>query len=94
MQTNSASQPNSGTNRNLIIGIIIAIVLCCCCIVTGIVGYYGYQAYVQAQQVVEDLQDFEVPTAFPNSADPNNPAPEFDLSGEIPEGGLAEIKLV
>ena len=88
METNPTPQPTSGTNRNLIIGIVIAIVLCCCCAVTAVAGYYGYQAYVQAQQVVQDLEDFEIPTAIPG--DPNNPAPEFDLSGDIPEGGLAD----
>ena len=86
MEINPTPQPNSGTNRNLIIGIVIAIVLCCCCAITAVAGYYGYQAYVQTQQLVQDFEDFEIPIP----GDPNQPVPEFDVSGDIPEGGLAD----
>lgn len=89
MEINPTPQPNSGKNRNLIIGIVIAIVLCCCCAITAVAGYYGYQAYVSAQQLAQDFENFEVPIpGDPNN--PNEPAPEFDFSGDIPEGGLAD----
>lgn len=84
------------SNRNVIIGVVIALVLCCCCLVTGVGGYYGYQAYVTAQQAVEDIENFEVPvlpTDVPfNPADPNSTeiAPNLDFSGEVPAGGLAD----
>lgn len=87
-------QPKS--NRNLIIGIVVAVVLCCCCVVTGVGGYYAYQTYVAAQQAVEDLQNLdipEIPTDVPfNPLDPNSTAvaPEFDFSGDMPSGGLAD----
>lgn len=45
------------SNRNLIIGVVMAIVLCCCCLVSAVAGYYGYQAYVKAQQVVDQFDD-------------------------------------
>jgi hypothetical protein len=83
-------------NRNVIIGVVVAIVLCCCCLVTGVGGYYGYQAYVVAQQAVEDIQNLdipEIPTDVPfNPLDPNSTetAPEFDFSGDVPVGGLAD----
>jgi hypothetical protein len=100
METNMPPEPQTGPskNRNLIIGVVIAIVLCCCCLVTGIGGYYMYQGYVQAQQAIDDFQNFEIPE-FPTSVpfDPNDPNsgtedPDFgfDLSGEVPEGGLAD----
>lgn len=81
-------------NRNVIIGVVVAVVLCCCCLVTGIGGYYGYQAYVAAQQAVEDIQNFEipeVPTDVP-FVDPNGDPviPDFDTSGALPEGGLSD----
>lgn len=94
METNQVPQVEQPkNNRNLIIGIVIAVVLCCCCVVTGVAGYYGYQTYVAAQQAVEDLQNFEIPTDVPfNPADPNSTVevPEFDFSGEVPSGGLAD----
>ncbi|WKZ34682.1 MAG: hypothetical protein QY332_13760 [Anaerolineales bacterium] len=98
MQANSPPQSGSGTNRNLLIGIVVAVVLCCCCAVTAAGGYYGYQGYVRAQQTFEEFQNFEIPE-FPTSVpfdpnDPNsgadNPLPGFDLSGDVPEGGLAD----
>lgn len=88
MEINPTPQPNTGKNRNLIIGIVIAIVLCCCCAATAGAGYYGYQAYLEAQQFTQDLEDFEIPVPIPG--DPNQPVPEFDVSGDIPEGGLAD----
>ncbi|HCR71057.1 MAG TPA: hypothetical protein DIW23_06405 [Anaerolineae bacterium] len=97
METNTTSQPASGTNRNLIIGIVIAIVLCCCCAITAVAGYYGYQTYLEAQRIAQDLQEFEIPQEFltpipGDPFDPNQPTPSFDLdvSGEIPSGGLAD----
>lgn len=73
------------SNRNLIIGIVIAVVLCCCCVVTAAGGYYGYQAYVAAQQAVQQFDDIEIPTGIP--FDPNQ-LPE--VTGEVPQGGLAD----
>ena len=93
METNPTPQTNSGTNRNLIISIVIAIVLCCCCAITAVAGYYGYQAYVEAQKVVQDIQDFEIPTPIPGDPfDPTQPTPSFDLGNDIPEGGLGTSK--
>jgi hypothetical protein len=102
MEINSTPEPQAGSskNRNLIIGIVIAVVLCCCCLVTGAGGYYMYQGYVQAQQTLEEFQNFEIPE-FPTAMpfDPNNPGsenedftiPEFDFGGEqLPEGGLTD----
>jgi hypothetical protein len=94
MQTNSspAPQPGSGSNRRLIIGIVVVLLLCCCLAVTGVAGYYVYQGYVAAQQAVEDLQNIEIPTGIP--FDPSDPSsegiPGFDVSGQAPEGGLAD----
>ncbi|MEN9564439.1 MAG: hypothetical protein RIR73_2683 [Chloroflexota bacterium] len=94
MESNPIPQTTAPkNNRNVIIAVVVAVVLCCCCVVTGIGGYYAYQTYVAAQQAVEDLQDFEIPTDVPFvPVDPNgNPViPEFDTSGEIPVGGLAD----
>jgi hypothetical protein len=89
-------QAGTNKNRNLIIGVVI-VVLACCCLVTGIGGYYMYQGYVQAQQAMEEFQNFEIPefpTAIPfDQTDPNsesNPIPGFDFSGDVPAGGLAD----
>lgn len=93
METNPVPQTEQKSNRNLIIGIVVALVLCCCCVVTGVGGYYAYQTYMAAQQAVEDLQNFEIPTDVPfNPVDPGSTegAPEFDFSGEVPSGGLAD----
>lgn len=86
METNQVPQKEPKSNRNVIIGVVVAVVLGCCCLMTVIGGYYGYQAYVAAQQAVEDIQDFEIPTDVPFiPGDPN-----FDTSGDIPAGGLAD----
>lgn len=80
-------------NRNTILIVVGVVVLCCCCIVVGVGGYYGYQTYVAAQQAVEDLQNFEIPTDVPFvPVDPNGDPviPDFDTSGQIPVGGLAD----
>ena len=80
-------------NRNVILIVVAVVVLCCCCIVVGVGGYYGYQAYVAAQQAVEDIQNFEIPTDVPFvPVDPNGTPviPDFDTSGELPAGGLAD----
>lgn len=80
-------------NRNVILIVVAVVVLCCCCVVVGVGGYYGYQAYVAAQQAVEDIQDFEIPTDVPFlPVDPNGTPgiPNFDTSGDIPAGGLAD----
>ncbi|NWF64083.1 MAG: hypothetical protein HXY38_07235 [Chloroflexi bacterium] len=86
--------PAPKSNRNIIIGVVAALILCCCCLVTGVGGYYGYQAYVAAQQAVEDIQNFEIPeipTDVPFVDPSGTPiVPEFDTSGEIPAGGLAD----
>ncbi len=94
METNAVPQSaEPKNNRNLIIGIVVAVVLCCCCVVVGVGGYYGYQAYVAAQRVVEDVQNFDIPTDVPFiPVDPNGTpvVPNFDTSGEAPTGGLAD----
>ena len=84
--TPSSEAPKS--NRNLIIGVVIAVVLCCCCVVTGAAGYYGYQAYITAQQAVQQFDDIEIPN-IPSDIplDPNNRPTEF---GEVPQGGLSD----
>lgn len=78
------------SNRNLIIGVVIAIVLCCCCLVSAVAGYYGYQAYVKAQQVVDQFDDLNLPV------DPNNPnGPQIDIpldTGLLPQGGLTDTE--
>ena len=84
--TPSPEAPKS--NRNLIIGVVIAVVLCCCCVVTGAAGYYGYQAYVKAQEAVQQFDNIEIPeipTDIP--FDPNNLPTEM---GDTPQGGLAD----
>ncbi|MBN8656731.1 MAG: hypothetical protein J0M11_13430 [Anaerolineae bacterium] len=94
MESNPIPQTTAPkNNRNMIIAVVVAVVLCCCCVVTGVGGYYGYQAYVVAQQTVEDIQNLEIPTDVPFvPVDPNGDPviPEFDTSGEIPAGGLAD----
>ncbi len=99
METNPVIQPEPKNNRNLIIGVVVAIVLCCCCVVTGVGGYYGYQAYLAAQQTVQDIQNIEIPDIqdIPTDvpfvpSDPNSTAvaPQFDMTGEMPSGGLAD----
>jgi hypothetical protein len=92
---NPGPQAGSGNNRKLIIGVIVAVVLGCCCLVTGVGGYYAYQAYVQTQQALEEFQNFEIPE-FPTSVpfDPNSesddPFTGFDFTNEVPEGGLSD----
>lgn len=93
METNPVPQTEPKNNRNIIIGVVVALVLCCCCLVTAVGGYYGYQAYIAAQQAVEDFQDFEIPTTVPfDPGDPNATpfSPGFDTSGDLPAGGLAD----
>lgn len=93
METNQVPQPGPKNNQKTILYIAIAVLLCCCCVGTAAGGYYGYQAYVAAQQVMEDVQDFEIPTDVPFvPLDPGSTetAPNFDTSGEVPEGGLSD----
>ncbi len=90
METNPVPQAAPKSNRNTIIIVVAAVLLCCCCVVVGIGGYYAYQAYVAAQQAVENL---DIPTDIPfNPLDPNATpgVPNFDTSGEVPSGGLAD----
>ncbi len=79
------------SNRNLIIGIVVALVLCCCCLVVGVGGYYGYQAYQKAQQAVQDLENIEFPELpqIPGEIplDPNNLPTDL---GDLPQGGLSD----
>lgn len=86
-----AQEPKS--NRNLIIGIVIAVVLCCCCVAAAVAGYYGYQAYVKTQEVINQVQDIEIPTSIPlNPNDPNSPnieIPGLD-TGSLPQGGYSD----
>ena len=106
METNpvpQADQPKS--NRNVVIAVVVAIILCCCCVVTPVAGYFGlqaagyfsYQAYLEAQRVAQETQELdipEIPTEIPfNPVDPDStdvPIPDFDVSGEVPQGGLAD----
>lgn len=93
METNPVPQAAPKNNRNIIIGVVVALVLCCCCLVIGLGGYYGYQAYVVAQQTVEDIESIEIPTNIPfDPSDPNATpgVPNFDTSGDVPQGGLAD----
>lgn len=91
-------QTGTNKNRTIIIVVIVAIVLCCCCLVTGVGGYYMYQGYVQAQQAMQEFQDYEIPefpTPVPfDQTDPNSESipeiPGFDFSGDVPSGGLAD----
>lgn len=73
------------SNRNLIISVVIAIVLLCCCVVAAVAGYYGYRAYLAAQQAVQQFEGIQIPTDIP--FDPNQ-IPE--VTGEAPQGGLAD----
>lgn len=93
MESNPIPQTTAPkNNRNMILIVVAVVVLCCCCIVVGVGGYYGYQAYVTAQQAVEDFQEFEIPTDVPFvPSDPNGtPGIPFDTSGELPAGGLSD----
>jgi hypothetical protein len=68
-------QPTQGSNRNIIIGVVLAIVLCCCLAATAIGGYYAYRAYVAAQTAVDQIEDLDLP----------------NLDGsEAPQGGRAD----
>ena len=77
------------SNRNMIIGIVVAVVLCCCCVVTGAAGYYGYQAYVTAQQAVQQFDDIQIPDIQDIPTDlPFNP--DQLVTGDVPQGGLSD----
>jgi hypothetical protein len=80
------------SNRGLIIGVVVALLLCCCLVVAGVGGYYAYQTYLTAQQTLQDVQDFEIPTSIPmDPNDPNSPQiPVPDFTGETPSGGRAD----
>jgi hypothetical protein len=62
-------------------------------VAAGVGGYYAYKAYIAAQQVVEDIENLDIPTDVPFvPGDPNSTpfVPGFDTSGEVPAGGLAD----
>lgn len=101
MEINPTPEPQTGSNknRNLIIAVAAAVILCCCCLAAGVGGYYVYQGYVQAQQAIEDLQNYEIPEVpdfptqvpfNPSDSDDTGNVPEFDFSGDMPSGGLAD----
>lgn len=93
MESNPVQQTPPKSNRNTIIYVVAAVLLCCCCLATAAGGYYGYQAYLAAQQVAEDLESFEIPTDVPFvPGDPNSTPfiPGLDTSGDVPQGGLAD----
>lgn len=93
METNQVPQSEPKSNQRTILYVVVAVLLCCCCVATAAGGYYGYQAYLAAQQVAEDIQNFEIPTDVPFvPVDPSGTeaAPSFDTSGEVPEGGLSD----
>ena len=94
MESSPQGSSSPKSNRSLIIGIVVVILLCCCLIAFAVAGYYGYQAYVKAQSTIDQIQNIEVPTAFP--VDPNNPnGPTInipDITGHVPEGGLADTE--
>jgi hypothetical protein len=93
MESNPYPQTQPKNNRNTVIMIVVGVLLLCCCVATGIGGYYAYQAYVAAQQAVEDIQNFEIPTDVPFvPVDPSGTPiiPNFDTSGQAPAGGLAD----
>ncbi|MBV6393587.1 MAG: hypothetical protein KPEEDBHJ_02829 [Anaerolineales bacterium] len=92
MQSNPVPAVGQKSNRNMILYIALGVLLFCCCISVAVGGYYAYKAYVAAQQVVEDVQNFDIPTDVPfNPLDPNaTPVPGFDTTGDAPSGGLAD----
>ena len=72
METNPVPAEGQKNNRNIIIYAVVGVLLCCCCVATAVGGYYAYQAYVAAQQAVEDIQNFDIPTDVPFvPVDPN-----------------------
>ena len=53
METNPIPQTEKKNNQKTIIWVVVAVLLCCFCVAAGVAGWYGYQAYLTAQQVVE-----------------------------------------
>lgn len=93
MESNPVPAAGQKSNRNMILYIVLGVLFFCCCISVAVGGYYAYKAYVAAQQVVEDVQNFDIPTDVPFiPVDPSGTPviPDFDASGDIPEGGLAD----
>lgn len=87
---NSAISEDKSSNRKLIISIVGVIILGCCCLVTAIGGYYGYQAYVAAKEVVDQAKEiYEIPVNPDDPNSPNVPIP-FTPFSEAPEGGLGD----
>lgn len=84
--------PKQGSNRNLMIGIVIASLLCCCLVVTAAGGYFGYKAYLTAQAAKNAMQDFQLPTDPSNPDQPIIPIPGIPGfgSGDLPQGGLTD----
>jgi len=79
-----SSQPKQGTNRNLIIGIIVAVILCCCCVATGIAVYLVTRHILRHKPAQEAIQDLEIPTL---PYDPSNPESTGDAHTGIRDGG-------
>ncbi len=91
MDSNNMSVESSKSNRNLIIGVGIAVVLCCCCLVSTVAGYYGYQAYLETAKVIDQFENLDIPI------DPNDPnGPQIDIpnldAGSLPQGGLTDTQ--
>jgi nitrate reductase NapE component len=73
-------------NKTLLIIAIIAIVLLCGCLTVAVAGYYGFIAIRSVETQISPIEDFEIPSAEPDSTF-DTPDPS-DGVGEPPTGGL------